>query len=61
MREWRTAGVAVSGFFATITIERWNIYMACITGTGSAIYVLWKIFKDIIRPWLVKKGLLNGN
>lgn len=59
MKEWGTIGKGGLGFIATITLERWNLYMAAVAGTCTAIYMSHKVWKDVIKPFLKKKGLVS--
>jgi len=59
MKEWATIGKGGAGLLATITLERWNLYMAAVAGTCTAIYMLHKVWKDILKPFCKKKGWIQ--
>jgi len=55
MKEWATIGKGGAGLLATITLERWNVVMATIAGTCTAIYMVNKVWKDVVKPRLHKR------
>ena len=52
MQEWKNAGVGVGGLLATITLKSWNEFAAACAATLTTLYMGWKCWKDIIKPWL---------
>ena len=52
MQEWKNAGVGVGGLLATITLKSWNEFAAACAATLTALYMGWKCYKDIVKPWL---------
>ena len=54
MTQWRDISIGTGGFVATITLQKWNEIVSAIVGILTAIYMAWKVWKDIIKPWLKK-------
>lgn len=56
---WRDAILGVVGVIATVTLQEWSYMMSGTAGTLTSIFVGWKIWKGIVRPWMKQKRLIK--
>lgn len=59
MERWGTAGKGIMGIILAISLEQWNLFMAAIAGTCTAIYMVSKVWKDVVKPYARKKGWIH--
>ena len=56
LQNWRDGIIGVVGFFATITLERWSVLASAVAGTFTSLYMGHKLWKEVVKPWIKKKG-----
>lgn len=56
MQNWKDAMIGIGGCIATVTLEGWSVLASAIAGTFTSIYMGWKVWKEIVKPWIKKKG-----
>ena len=56
IHNWKDAIIGTIGCIATVTLERWSVAAGATAGTLTSLYMGHKIWKEIIKPWLKKKG-----
>jgi len=54
MQEWRAGFVGLIGLFGSITVQQWSNVAAAIGYTATALYMVWKCWKEIIYPKIKK-------
>lgn len=55
---YRDSAIGVTGFIAAITLDKWSSVASACAGTFTAIYMGCKLWKEIVKPWMKKKGWL---